>query len=272
MPGEGRFRVRSTARLIVDREIPGSSTSSLERDLLLRTAEEHVSVSEAIRRAIGQYLRHRASAPGVERKPSTSESSAVVDEPARPRRGCPGWHTRRLSGWRTTLAASRSSCSSAVSSPSCLVRKQMSPMPAPLSTASQGHSVRGGPGGKVAFVVHPGTERQTHGGVCVLVHSTIHSPVEPGRTTRRFGAGGSSRSWAPWAPWRSPSRESAACCSRSVTPCTWGPCPHILGALASGAGGAPCRRFVDTSFGPSDGMGCRLFGLVETTITWYCED
>ena len=90
MPGEGRFRVRSTARLIVDREIPGSSTSSLERDLLLRTAEEHVSVSEAIRRAIGQYLRHRASAPGVERKPSTSESSAVVDEPARPRRGCPG--------------------------------------------------------------------------------------------------------------------------------------------------------------------------------------
>ncbi len=28
----------------------------LKRDLLLRAAEEHISVSEAIRRAIGQYL------------------------------------------------------------------------------------------------------------------------------------------------------------------------------------------------------------------------
>jgi hypothetical protein len=44
----------------------GSAASSVEsvrlgpelkRDLLLRAAEEHVSVSEAIRRAIGQYLR-----------------------------------------------------------------------------------------------------------------------------------------------------------------------------------------------------------------------
>jgi len=29
----------------------------LKRDLLLRAAEEHIAVSEAIRRAIGQYLR-----------------------------------------------------------------------------------------------------------------------------------------------------------------------------------------------------------------------
>ncbi len=29
----------------------------LERDLLMRAAEEHITVSEAIRRAIGQYLR-----------------------------------------------------------------------------------------------------------------------------------------------------------------------------------------------------------------------
>ncbi len=29
----------------------------LKRDLLLRAAEQHISVSEAIRRAIGQYLR-----------------------------------------------------------------------------------------------------------------------------------------------------------------------------------------------------------------------
>jgi hypothetical protein len=29
----------------------------LKRDLLLRAAEEHISVSDAIRRAIGQYLR-----------------------------------------------------------------------------------------------------------------------------------------------------------------------------------------------------------------------
>ncbi len=29
----------------------------LERDLLLRAAQERISVSEAIRRAIGQYLR-----------------------------------------------------------------------------------------------------------------------------------------------------------------------------------------------------------------------
>jgi len=29
----------------------------LKRDLLLRAAEEHISVSEVIRRAIGQYLR-----------------------------------------------------------------------------------------------------------------------------------------------------------------------------------------------------------------------
>ena len=44
----------------------GSSASSVEsvrldpelkRALLLRAAEEHISVSEAIRRAIGQYLR-----------------------------------------------------------------------------------------------------------------------------------------------------------------------------------------------------------------------
>lgn len=44
----------------------GSTASSVEsvrldpelkRDLLLRAAEEHISVSEAIRRAIGQYLR-----------------------------------------------------------------------------------------------------------------------------------------------------------------------------------------------------------------------
>ena len=31
----------------------------LKRDLLLRAAEEHITVSEAIRRAIGQYLRTR---------------------------------------------------------------------------------------------------------------------------------------------------------------------------------------------------------------------
>jgi len=44
----------------------GSAASSVEsvrldpelkRELLLRAAEEHISVSEAIRRAIGQYLR-----------------------------------------------------------------------------------------------------------------------------------------------------------------------------------------------------------------------
>jgi len=44
----------------------GSAASSVEsvrldpelkRDLLLRAAEERISVSEAIRRAIGQYLR-----------------------------------------------------------------------------------------------------------------------------------------------------------------------------------------------------------------------
>ncbi|MHB1472871.1 MAG: ribbon-helix-helix protein, CopG family [Dermatophilaceae bacterium] len=44
----------------------GSSASSVEsvrldpelkRDLLLRAAEDHISFSEAIRRAIGQYLR-----------------------------------------------------------------------------------------------------------------------------------------------------------------------------------------------------------------------
>ena len=44
----------------------GSAASSVEsvrlgpdlkRDLLLRAAEEHISVSEAIRRAVGQYLR-----------------------------------------------------------------------------------------------------------------------------------------------------------------------------------------------------------------------
>jgi predicted HicB family RNase H-like nuclease len=44
----------------------GASASSVEsvrldpelkRELLLRAAEEHISVSEAIRRAIGQYLR-----------------------------------------------------------------------------------------------------------------------------------------------------------------------------------------------------------------------
>ncbi len=44
----------------------GSSASTVEsvrldpelkRDLLLRAAEEHITVSEAIRRAIGQYLR-----------------------------------------------------------------------------------------------------------------------------------------------------------------------------------------------------------------------
>jgi predicted transcriptional regulator len=29
----------------------------LKRDLLLRAAEEHITVSEAIRRAIGQYIR-----------------------------------------------------------------------------------------------------------------------------------------------------------------------------------------------------------------------
>ena len=34
----------------------------LKRDLLLRAAEEHITVSEAIRRAIGQYLR-ASSAP-----------------------------------------------------------------------------------------------------------------------------------------------------------------------------------------------------------------
>ena len=31
----------------------------LKRDLLLRAAEEHITVSEAIRRAIGQYLHAR---------------------------------------------------------------------------------------------------------------------------------------------------------------------------------------------------------------------
>jgi predicted HicB family RNase H-like nuclease len=44
----------------------GSAASSVEsvrldpelkRDLLLRAAEQHISASEAIRRAIGQYLR-----------------------------------------------------------------------------------------------------------------------------------------------------------------------------------------------------------------------
>ncbi len=47
------------------RPLMGSASSSVEsvrldpelkRDLLLRAAEEHISVSEAIRRAIGQYL------------------------------------------------------------------------------------------------------------------------------------------------------------------------------------------------------------------------
>ncbi|MCA1703220.1 MAG: ribbon-helix-helix domain-containing protein [Actinobacteria bacterium] len=33
----------------------------LKRDLLLRAAEEHITVSEAIRRAIGQYLRGDSS-------------------------------------------------------------------------------------------------------------------------------------------------------------------------------------------------------------------
>ena len=39
----------------------------LKRDLLLRAAEEHISVSVAIRRAIGQYLRaaDRAVAGGI---------------------------------------------------------------------------------------------------------------------------------------------------------------------------------------------------------------
>lgn len=32
-------------------------TPELKRDLLLRAAEENISVSEAIRRALGQYLR-----------------------------------------------------------------------------------------------------------------------------------------------------------------------------------------------------------------------
>lgn len=32
-------------------------TPELKRDLLLRAAEENISVSEAIRRAVGQYLR-----------------------------------------------------------------------------------------------------------------------------------------------------------------------------------------------------------------------
>lgn len=33
------------------------SDLGLKRDLLLRAAEEHISVAEVIRRAIGQYLR-----------------------------------------------------------------------------------------------------------------------------------------------------------------------------------------------------------------------
>ena len=53
-------------RRCVGRPLMGSAASTVEsvrldpklkRDLLLRAAEEHITVSEAIRRAIGQYLR-----------------------------------------------------------------------------------------------------------------------------------------------------------------------------------------------------------------------
>lgn len=63
---EQGFDVEEIQRRRGGRPPLGSSASSVEsvrldpdlkRDLLLRAAEEHISVSEAIRRAIGQYLR-----------------------------------------------------------------------------------------------------------------------------------------------------------------------------------------------------------------------
>jgi len=63
---ERGYDVEEIRRRAGGRPPMGSAPSSVEsvrldpelkRDLLLRAAEEHISVSEAIRRAIGQYLR-----------------------------------------------------------------------------------------------------------------------------------------------------------------------------------------------------------------------
>ncbi len=62
---EQGYDVESIQRRRGGRPLIGASASSVEsvrldpelkRELLLRAAEEHISVSEAIRRAIGQYL------------------------------------------------------------------------------------------------------------------------------------------------------------------------------------------------------------------------
>ncbi|MDQ3675668.1 MAG: ribbon-helix-helix protein, CopG family [Actinomycetota bacterium] len=66
--GQGRqsYDVEELRRRRGGRPPMGSAASSVEsvrldpelkRDLLLRAAEDHISVSEVIRRAIGQYLR-----------------------------------------------------------------------------------------------------------------------------------------------------------------------------------------------------------------------
>lgn len=63
---EGGYDVEEIRRRRGGRPPMGSAASSVEsvrldpelkRDLLLRAAEEHISVSEAIRRAVQQYLR-----------------------------------------------------------------------------------------------------------------------------------------------------------------------------------------------------------------------
>lgn len=63
---ERGYDVEDLQRRRGGRPLIGSAASSVEsvrldpelkRDLLLRAADEHISVSEAIRRAIGQYLR-----------------------------------------------------------------------------------------------------------------------------------------------------------------------------------------------------------------------
>ncbi len=63
---EQGYDVESIQRRRGGRPPLGSSASSVEsvrldpemkRELLLRAADEHISVSEAIRRAIGQYVR-----------------------------------------------------------------------------------------------------------------------------------------------------------------------------------------------------------------------
>lgn len=63
---ERGYDVREILRRRGGRPSIGSAPSSVEsvrldpelkRDLLIRAAEEHISVSEAIRRAIGEYVR-----------------------------------------------------------------------------------------------------------------------------------------------------------------------------------------------------------------------